>query len=368
MTSDPKPEPIAAEAIEPVDPSAPAVSVEPAVEPAVEPGLEAASANNPDLGEEPITLSVRPPRFGLGAWFKQHGRAVRSSLQVLLKSPLTSLMTIGVIAIALALPAAFLLTLASLREVTASFEQPGQINAFLKTALAAEQLDELTQQLNADPRFAEVRVVTPEQALSEFRRQSKLADTVALLRENPLPFKLELIANSNQRDPAQIEAIAVDLRTRSQVDYVAYDRRWMQRFSSIIGIAERLTQVVGALLMLAVLLVVGNTIRLEIQERVDEIEITKLLGATDSFVRRPFLYSGALLGLMGGLLAGLCVELGVGALKTPVRELAESYASSYELAGLDSLALLRLLVAAVAIGLLGAWLAAGWHLRNLRPD
>jgi len=311
-------------------------------------------------------LDIQPKRGKRDAYVEHHLASAWRSLRGLTTAPLASLMTIGVLAIALALPAAFLIAVSQIKQATKGFEKPGTLSVFLRASADQEAQQRLYTILSVDERLSSVELKSPKQALEEFKAQSRLGEAVALLKDNPLPAVLKITAASDQRTPERMAALAEALKAREHVDYVSFDQRWVQRFAGMLEIAERLTQLVGLMLALAVLLVVGNTIRLEIQERVEEIEISKLLGATDSFVRRPFLYAGVWLGVLGGMVAWLLLNVGLYSLRGPVAELARSYGSSFSMGYLEPLDTLKLLVVSGLIGWLGAWLAAGRQLSKIK--
>lgn len=311
-------------------------------------------------------LDIQPKRTRREAYFEHHLASAKRSLKGLSTAPLASLMTIGVLAIALALPAAFLIAVGQIKDATKGFEKPGTLSVFLRADADEKAQQRLFTILSADENLQSVELKSPQQALEEFKAQSRLGEAVALLKDNPLPAVLKITAAPAQRTPERMSALAERLKARADVDYVSFDQRWVERFAGMLEIAERLTQIVGLMLALAVLLVVGNTIRLEIQERVEEIEISKLLGATDGFVRRPFLYAGVWLGLFGGIIAWLLLNVGLYALRGPVAELARSYGSGFAMGYLPLSATLKLLLVSVLIGWLGAWLAAGRQLSKIK--
>lgn len=311
-------------------------------------------------------LDIQPKRSKREAYLEHHWASARRSLVGLTTAPLASLMTIGVLAIALALPAAFLIGVTQIKSATKGFEKPGTLSVFLRADADAQAQERLYKILSVDARLEAVELKSPQQALNDFKAQSRLGEAVALLKDNPLPAVLKITAAKDQRTPERMNALATALKAREYVDYVSFDQRWVERFAGMLEIAERLTQIVGLMLALAVLLVVGNTIRLEIQERVEEIEISKLLGATDAFVRRPFLYAGVWLGLLGGIVAWLLLNLGLYSLRGPVAELARSYGSSFTMGSLPAIDTIKLLLVSAVIGWLGAWLAAGRQLSKIK--
>jgi cell division transport system permease protein len=276
-------------------------------------------------------------------------------------------MTAMVIGIALALPAGLYLLLANLDRLSGAWEGQAGLSVFLKDEVKADAAAGLAERVRAWPEVAGVTLVTPAQALEEFKQRSGYADVLAALEENPLPVVLLVSPAVNHTDPASAGALQQRLRQLPETDLVQLDLQWLQRLAAILDTARRAVLLVSALLALAVLLMVGNTIRLEIQNRREEIVVTKLIGATNGFVRRPFLYSGIWYGVLGAMLAWLVVELGFRLLEAPVQRLVGLYEGSFELQTQPGQLLLLLLVGGITLGLLGSWIAVGRHLKSVEP-
>ncbi len=307
----------------------------------------------------------RPRRLRLRAWLAEHRDAAAGSLRRLAREPLSSLMTLAVIGIALALPAGLHVLLANAQAVTGGWRGEARISLFLERGVDPARARALRRELAARPGVRAVELVTPEQALAEFRRLSGFGEALDALDENPLPATL--VVTPAASDPEALVALAARLRALPEVEAAQLDLEWVRRLHAILALARRGVAVVAALLAAAVLLVVGNTIRLEIQNRREEIVVAKLIGATDGFIRRPFLYSGLWHGLLGAALAWLLVEGALALLAGPAARLAELYASAWRPAGLGAAASLALLAGGAALGLAGAWLAVARHLREIEP-
>ncbi|PWG63105.1 permease-like cell division protein FtsX [Sediminicurvatus halobius] len=305
-------------------------------------------------------------RRQLDAWLEQHARALIGALGRLREQRAANLMTAAVIGIALALPAAFLLLLDNLELVTGDWEGRTRASLFLERNLDAEGQTDAAQQVRAVDGVARVELIPPEEALAEFRTHSGMGDALALLEENPLPPVL-VVEPAAELDPAAVEAVMEELAALAPVVDVRLDREWLRRLHALMRLAERGVWVITSLLGLTVILVVGNTIRLDIENRREEIVITKLIGGTDAFVRRPFLYAGLWYGLGGGLLACILVEGGRWLLAGPAGELASLYGTGFRLRGLGLDGALTLLACGAALGLLGSWLAVGRHLSAIEP-
>jgi cell division transport system permease protein len=297
----------------------------------------------------------------------RHAQVIFESLGRLYRNGLATWMTAMVIGIALALPASLYVLLANLDRLSGAWEGQAGLSVFLKDRIKTDTATDVADRVRAWPEVAEVTVVTPEQALEEFSRRSGFAEVLATLEENPLPVVLLVSPTVNHTDPLSAGALQERLRQLPETDLVQLDLQWVQRLAAILETARRAVLLVSALLGLAVLLMVGNTIRLEIQNRRDEIVVAKLIGATNAFVRRPFLYSGIWYGVLGAALAWLVVELGFWLLEAPVQRLVGLYQGSFELQTQPGRLLLVLLGAGISLGLLGSWLAVGRHLKAVEP-
>jgi len=309
---------------------------------------------------------VKPAQL-LRNYFVRHVQVALNSLGRLYRSPLASLMTAAVIGIALALPSGLYLLTGNLQRLSTQWDGSASFSVFLHKTVSLQQTQTLQNRLQQWPEIDSLQLITPDQALSEFRELSGFGEALDALDENPLPFVITIKPARTQADAESAALLLEKLRTFPEVELAQLDLQWVKRFNAIVDIVRRSIWVMAALLGLAVLLITGNTIRLEIQNRRDEIEITKLIGATNGFIRRPFLYSGFWYGIMGAVVAGLLVELAFLQLHSPVRQLAGLYQSGFSLQTLSLFESLTLLVAGTSLGLLGAWLAVGRHLAAIEP-
>ncbi|MGD2112088.1 MAG: permease-like cell division protein FtsX [Gammaproteobacteria bacterium] len=300
-------------------------------------------------------------------YLQRHAQVALDSLGRLYRNLLPSVMTAAVIGIALALPSGLYLLLDNLHRLSGSWEGQASISVFLKGEVPAQQAEGLATRIRQWPEVAGLQLITPAQALEEFSAQSGFADALETLEENPLPAVLVVTPRSEHTAPESAAALQQRLRSLPEVDLAQLDLEWVQRLAAMIDMARRGIILIGTLLALAVLLVIGNTIRLEIQNRRAEIVVTKLIGATNAFVRRPFLYSGLWYGLLGALLAWLLVVCSFWLLADPVARLAGLYHSDFELETLPVLSLGALLASGILLGLLGSWLAVGRHLSAIEP-
>mgnify|MGYP001816626389 FL=1 len=216
--------------------------------------------------------------------------------------------------------------------------------------------------------MASVNYISRSEALQEFQRLSGFGDALQALKDNPLPSVLVIHPTANASTPAATEKLLQRLQAYPPVDVAQLDMQWVKRLYVIMELVRRGVVVLAALLALAVLLVVGNTIRLAIQNRRDEIVVMKLIGGTDGFIRRPFLYTGFWYGLFGGVIAWLLVSLSLSILRDPVERLTGLYQSQFELSGLDITTTGMLIGTSILLGLAGSWLAVGRHLRDIEPS
>lgn len=306
--------------------------------------------------------SVPRPRSRLRVWFEQHLHGLAFSLGRAVRKPWATALTVAVMGVALALPLGLSIVMDNLRHFAGSVQQSREINLFLKLQVDTAAAERLAATLRGRSDVAGVEVRTPAQALEQFRQDSGLGEALDALGENPLPTLL--IVTPAGDDDARLVAA---LRALPEADLVQHDALWRQRLDNWLRFGQRVVQVLAVLLGLGALLVVGNTVRLDIQSRREEIGVLQLLGASDGFIRRPFLYLGIWYGLGAGLVAlGLLGAAGL-ALAGPLAELSASYGSRFALKGLDALHSGMVLVGTVLLGWLGAWLVTGHFLRQTRP-
>jgi cell division transport system permease protein len=301
------------------------------------------------------------------AWLISHARSLIFSLGKLYRTPLPSLMTTAVIGIALALPTGLYLMLANLEAISGGWDESAQISLFLEQSVSDEQAVSLANAIQRRDDVGSARAIGKAEALAEFRELSGFGAALDALNDNPLPAVVVVQPGLALKDPLRIQQLVYDLEREPGVERAQLDMQWVQRLYAIMQTAQRGVLVIGIMLGLAVLLVVGNTIRLDIQNRRDEIEVAKLIGATDAFIRRPFLYGGIWYGLIGGLLGLIMVQAALGFLAAPVNRLAGLYGGQYQLLGLGAGTACSVLLIAMALGLGGSWLAVGRHLSDIEP-
>jgi cell division transport system permease protein len=308
---------------------------------------------------------ARPAGNRRRAWSRSHVLGLRAGLLRLLRDPFGQLLTLGVIAVALVLPALGFLALDQVDRAAVSWRPSGDLTVFLAAGEPVERALELADALDGRPEVAETEVRSSDDALTELREMSDFAEALGALDANPMPALV--IVRLTAAGVSRLEDFKAELATRPEVDWVQVDRRWLERLEALLELARRAILLGAAILAVAVLLVVGNTIRLEISLKREEILILKLLGASDAHVRRPFLYIGIWYGVVGGLLALGLVHAGMLAVQPAVDQLALSYGAGFSLQGPGLRGALLLVIYGAALGWLGAWLASARHLREAEP-
>jgi len=320
--------------------------------------------------EGPVGAVQSTVRFSerIESWWRNHRSNARESLLRLTVEPVQSLMTILVIAIAMALPAALIVAVSSLQQLSGNWQNSARISVFMHVDAAPDVVQRLQDTVRAMPQIEQVTYISPQAALEEFQLASGFGEALSLLGTNPLPAVLLLSPRADLiNDISGLSALVDDLEQISGIDGVQLDMQWLQRMQHILEMGQRVVILVGFTLALGVLLVVGNTIRLAIESRRSEILVVKLVGGTNAFVRRPFLYTGLWYGLFGGMVAWAGVVLGGFWLASTVAVLANLYQSDFALVGLDFRGLLVMMILGGTLGLLGAALAVGRHIARIEP-
>jgi cell division transport system permease protein len=305
--------------------------------------------------------------MSLGTWFARHAQAFLASIGRLLRNPLSSLLTLFVISLALALPMSLKLFVSNARIATGDFVNAIDLSVYFKSDVPLQKAQQLATSARERSDVGEVKLISSAEALEEFRTYSGFGAALEVLRENPLPHVLHVRPRSESSSAAALESLRQYFVAWPEVDLVQIDSEWVMRFNAILDLMRRVLVITAALLAIGVLAIIGNTIRLEILNRRAEIEVTKLVGGSNGFVRRPFLYIGILYGLGGALLAWLILTATVAALAPSISILAQLYGSEYALAGPTPEDVRYLLGAGVVLGWLGAWISATRHLHRIEP-
>lgn len=294
-----------------------------------------------------------------------HAHNLIASLGRLYRSP-ASLMTIGVIAIVLSFPVSFGLVLKNARQSIGGLEATNRMSIFLKPEISNENGQKLTGKLAQKPQIQEARLITREAGLREFERYSGLGEALKALDFNPLPAVIMVQPRDALSSGAEVQKLIAELNAMPEVDFVQADMDWLVKLQTLLGIMQRTLTMLGVLLSLSVLFVVGNTIRLELHHREHEILVTKLMGASNAFVRRPFLYTGLWFGLLGGVTSLVMVGALTLIVRAPLHQLMALFGHELQLEFVSFAEALLLLLLSALIGMLGAWIVVAGHLRRLR--
>lgn len=307
---------------------------------------------------------VKPASQHTNAWLAHHLYVFFFSLGQLVRTPVASSLTAAVIGIALALPAGLFLLLDNFHAISQEWGGTVQISLFLKQKITDTQARAIANQIHQNFNIS-VQVISRDEALQEYQALSGFGEALSVLEENPLPAVL--VVQPTQTDPQSVQALLAKLQQLPEVDIAQLDMQWLERLFAIVQLVQRGVLILSSLLGLAVILIIGNTIRLAIYNRREEIEVHKLFGATDAFIRRPFLYIGFWYGLTGGLIAWCLISLSLWLLSEPVKKLATLYYSQFTLVTLNMGSSLILLSSGIFLGLAGAWLAVSRHLKDIQP-
>lgn len=298
---------------------------------------------------------------GVASWARHHRTVAVDSLGRLLQAWLNSLLTWLVMGIALALPAMMYVLLANVSSVSAGFGGKPRITLFLVDSSVAAG-EALRDEIEGEPAVTAARYISAADALADFEQRSEFEGVLETLEQNPLPAVIVVTPDANS-----VEALVARYKADTRFDSVLVDLAWVQRLLLLVDLAESIVSWMALFFAMGVFLITGNTIRLAIESRRTEIEVVKLVGGTDAFVRRPFLYLGFWYGVGGALAALLLVEFSLFWLQGPVEAVLGAYGSAFAVTGLGLMGILGLLGTGVALGVAGAWLAVNRHLSLIEP-
>jgi cell division transport system permease protein len=312
--------------------------------------------------------AVAPVRSSgpVAIWVSRHFHTSIGSLGRLARQPFASLMIILVIAVTLALPAAISLVVKNARSVSGGWDNALDFSVFLKQQTSAGDAKALGRLIGQRADVESVRFISAEDALAEFKQQSGFGEALEQLPSNPLPHTL-VVRPGPVNTSASLILLQEEVGNLPETDFVQVDTEWIQRFHAILDIVRQAIAIGAGLLGIAIVVIIGNTIRLDIENRRDEIEVTKLIGATNAFVRRPFLWTGFWYGLFGGLMALGLVQYGLFMLGDPVARLAGLYHSTIAIASLNLAEGAGIIGIGVFLGLFGSWFTAARHMRRIEP-
>jgi cell division transport system permease protein len=305
--------------------------------------------------------------MSIGTYFERHAQTLIGSLGRIAKQPIATFMTMGVIAVALALPLFLNLLLQNARVATGNLNEAFNLSVYMDKKAGAARTQAVAKLLRLKADVAGVKVISADEALADFRKDSGFGKALDALTDNPLPDTLIVTPTLSASTPEGTEHLRSVIAAVPDVQSVQIDTEWIKRLHAILRILRQVVLLTGGLLALGIVLIVSNTIRLDILNRRAEIEVMKLVGASDGFARRPFLYSGIWYGLGGGILALILVAIASQLLASPIEQLARLYGSAFRLGGLGLVLGSEVLGLAVALAWVGSWLSATQHIRAIEP-
>ncbi|MDX1812260.1 MAG: permease-like cell division protein FtsX [Gammaproteobacteria bacterium] len=308
-----------------------------------------------DNSEE--TSLIARPAFDFSVWLKNHKQALFRALFHLSHNRFATIITILVIATTLALPAMLEIANSNLEGKEDSLPQHSGLSVFLKQNVSAQNVERLKQSLLAKPEVKKIDYISPTQAMQEFQQSLGLPEN-ALTKSNPLPPVLYITPAIRNFSTDNIEKLKAEIAASSDVDIIQVDVHWIRKLLAIGDLIKNIVVILAVFLIFTILVVIGNTIRLLAQHYHDEILISKLMGATDAYVRRPFLYSGLLFGLSGAMTACILVFIGFLWIYPEINNLIEAYGSQIQFSGLSFADILSILGIGALLGVGGAWLAS----------
>lgn len=298
-----------------------------------------------------------------------HIRQALASLGELWRSPLATIMTIGVLGLSITLPSTLYLMVKNTENVTAGWENAGEISLYLQANTTAKQAQQLLSAVTAmNDKIDNARLISPDFALEEFEVLSGLGDSLAYLDANPLPYVLLITPKPEYLRPQAARRLLSELEQQSIVDFGKLDIEWLEKLYAIVSIAKDIVWIIAILLCVSVVLIIGNTIRLNILSQREAIAVMKLVGATDNFIRFPFLYTGFWYGILGGFLAWMLVAFLLWWIQSGVAKLAGLYQTTFTISGLDGAALGVILIISVALGLIGSLISVQKHIKEIEPS
>ncbi|RDV24194.1 cell division protein FtsX [Alteromonas aestuariivivens] len=300
-------------------------------------------------------------------FFVSHLRQALGSLGELWRQPAASIMTIAVLGLSITLPSTLYILVKNTEKISAGWEQASEISLFLKSSVSEAQSQQLLTRLGTWPEIDSLTFIPADEALKEFQHLSGLGDAIAYLEANPLPDVVLVTPVEKHATPQAARLLLNKLKEQREVDIGKLDIEWLERLYGLLDVARELVTLIGSLLFIAVVLIIGNTIRLNILNKRDEILVMKLVGATDAFIHRPFLYTGFWYGLLGGLIAWFAVILILWWMDSSIQAFAALYQKDFNITGLTGAALLTMLALSIALGLVGSLISVQRHVREIEP-
>lgn len=304
----------------------------------------------------------------LHAYRDHHAHAFFSSLGRLVATPFSSLMTIAVLAISISLACGFYIMVLNVQQLSANLESSNQISLFLKDSTGNADAADLASTIRKNPSVQKVTVISKEQALTEFKTYSGFGAAIEVLDKNPLPIVIQVLPKNALQDKQAVENLFKELEKAKEVDYAQLDMQWVERLQSIVEVVRLGMALFSIMVGVGIVFIIGNTIRLELQNRKDEVMIAKLVGATNAFIGRPFLYTGFWIGFISGVSAWFIVAILMLILRQPVEKLSGLYEGDLHLIFLSVAETMALLAISSFLGVLSSWFILLVQLRQTRPQ
>ncbi|GGQ04062.1 permease-like cell division protein FtsX [Shewanella litoralis] len=320
-------------------------------------------SKKPNITQSKLPLSGRIVMF-----FIRHVQQGMSSMGELWRSPVSSIMTMAVLGVSLSLPAALQVLVKNAENITQSWNSAAEISLFINKGRSDQSIQSLLSRIKAFREVETVSYISRDQALEEFQRLSGFGEALSYLDDNPLPAVVTVTPSVKYSSPTGARELLAKLEREPEVNFGRLDIEWLERLQALLKLLEKTVLAIAALLVLAVVLVIGNTIRLAIMNRRTEIEVMKLVGATEAFIQRPFLYTGIWYGVIGGILAWLIINVLVWYLDGALAELLGLYGSQLTIQSLTFTELIKLVLLASFLGWFGSYLSVRQHLRNIEPS
>ena len=328
-----------------------------------------------DPPAKPVRQDIRQTKTAGGNFFDKlnayrdlHAHALFSSLGRLVASPFTSIMTIAVLAIAISLASGFYILVENLQQLTGNLETSNRISLFLRDDVSDAHANKLAETIRQNANIQDVELITREQALAEFKTYSGFGAAINAVEKNPLPIVIQVLPKNTLEDKQGLETLLKSFQQSPEVDFAQMDLKWVERLQSIIEVARLFATLLNLMLGAAVLFVIGNTIRLELHTRRDEVVIAKLVGATNSFIQRPFLYTGFWIGFISGVSAWFVVTAMMLILRQSVEKLSGLYEGGFHLLFLSFTETLALIGISSALGVLGSWVVLMCQLQRTKSE
>lgn len=294
-----------------------------------------------------------------------HVESAASTLKALCANPFTSLLTISIFAVIMSLPVALYWATLNVSQWVDPWAKGGEITAFMQKGVTVTQAQDIAIRFQQDPDVLAVKTISPEEALNEFNTFSGMKDLVTSLGENPLP--VVLLITPKTFDSVVVDRLEGALKADPRVDQFQMDTAWVMRLQALLSLIEKITLVIAVLLSAGLLLVTGHSVHSAVMANTADIMIAKWVGATDAFVRRPFLYAGFWLGTIGSVLGLILVSISFSMVSPALDRVLESYGSQWEAQWLSLGAQIGIIALCAALGVIGAWIASTHYLYTIRP-